>query len=291
MKPFEIFSAVPQRAEATPDAILDSPAFLAPCRIGDDMLSLRRPDVQPDESGMLALSIAFGDEPHELLLAPSPRFPELGKIWDARADVPEPVLLALAEKECGAFFQMLENVVRRQMKLNGIASASGEQKVFLGLSDGSLSFALTRSVAVVSALGVLRNLDLGHESIRSRTLPCEYEYAAFAADDAELAALASGDAVLLPEIGSIAPRIVVDGRFVADANGVSHKIDDALAHVFAAAPGEITLGELFDAQENPAAVASPAQGSPLKIVKGGRPVASGRLDSLSGQPAFIMETS
>ena len=73
MKSLEIISSLPQWAKASPSAILDSPAFMMPCRIGDEMSELRHAQVEPAESESLALSVEFGGEPHELLIARSPR--------------------------------------------------------------------------------------------------------------------------------------------------------------------------------------------------------------------------
>ena len=122
MKPFEILSALPRAATATPAQILDSPAFAMPCRYGEESAVLRPAAVRPTDT--LSLSLLFGDEPHVLSLARSPRFPELDALWDTLADVPEPILLALAEKECGPLFQLLENAVRHQLRLAGMASPS-----------------------------------------------------------------------------------------------------------------------------------------------------------------------
>ena len=307
MKSLEIISSLPQWAKASPSAILDSPAFMMPCRIGDETSELRHAQVEPAESESLALSVEFGGEPHELLIARSPRFPELDKIWDSRSELPEPILVALVEKECGPLFQMLENAVRKQMRLNGCLEVSKfgslekdqpsnpptlQPSSFLALqtsTDPAIVFSLTRSRTVVSVLGTLRNLDLSHESIRSQTLPAECEYAAFAAAEADLATLAPGDAVLVQEVGTVPPKLVVDGRFVVDTNGVTPVEKDALVHVRAAEGRAVSLGEAFDAVENPLALPSAEQGAQLKLVKDGRVVAFGRLDKLADQLAFIVE--
>ena len=129
MKALEIltmFAADPSVASlpGTPDAILDSPAFAMPCRLGEETAMLRPAQVAPSEADTLALEIAFGDEPHTLHLARSPRFAQLDKLWDSRADVPEPILLALVERECGPLFQLLENAVRKQLRLTGLRNVS-----------------------------------------------------------------------------------------------------------------------------------------------------------------------
>lgn len=317
MKPLDILSGLPHWAKASPDAIIDSPAFAMPCRLGDEPVLLRPASIEPAASGMLALSVKFGDEPHTLRIARSQRFPDLDKLWDVRGDVPEPILLALVEKECGPIFQLLENAVRKQLRLTGMddsAQAAPVQNVpppdseetggFLSFGLGDICFSITRSPTVVSALGVMRNLDLDHESIRLQTLPAEIEYAAFQLPEADLASLAPGDAVLLPEIGSVAPRLIVDGRLALDANGVVAHQEDALVRVRAAKGREISLGELFDSAEgsrgdaearnglDSGAFASLRDGEPvqMRLVRSGKTLATGRLDRIGDSPAFIVET-
>lgn len=291
MKPLEIISALPKWADAAAGVILDSSAFAMPCRVGDETTVLRHAKTLPAESEMLALSVSFGDEPHTLCISRSTRLPELGKLWDNRSDVPEPILLAIVERECGSLLQMLENAVRRQLRLTGLGAVSDAPKLFLELADGSLVFAVTRSVSVVSAFGALRNLDIANDEIRSQMLHSECEYAAFAANDADFASLAPGDAVLLPEIGTVAPRLVVDGRFVLDTNGVALYAEDSLAHVHAAVPRDISLGEVLDAIDAPLSLPVAGLGAPLNLVKGGRVFASGRLDRIADQLAFVVEST
>jgi hypothetical protein len=142
---------------------------------------------------------------------------------------------------------------------------------------------------VVSAFGALRNLDLSHESVRSQALPSEVEYAAFAMPDEDVASLAVGDAVLVPEIGSVEPKLVVDRRFVADAGGVSQYAEDSFVHIRAAESGSITLGELFDATTSPIGRPAAENGAQLRLFLNGTSVARGRLDRIADQVAFIVE--
>ncbi len=287
MKPLEILLAIPKWAKATPDQVLDFPAFAMPCRLGEEQVSLRLGAVQPGDT--LDLAVLFGDEPHSLRLARSPHFPELDKIWDNRADVPEPILLALVEKECGALLQLLENAVRRQLRLVGLAAASDHdaQVVFAQVND--IVFSLTRSPIVTAAFGSVRHLDLASSYLRAETFSSETEYAAFALAASDLASLSVGDALLVPEIGSVPPRLVVDGRFAVDESGVAPFADDGRCRVVAAEMRTVSLGELFDAAENPRRVEGEAPGQ-LRLVQGGRTVAYGRLDRLGEQPAFIVES-
>lgn len=300
MKPLDILSAIPLWKSAAPGAIFDSPAFALQSRIGEEQVILRPASIEPAESDMLALSVAFGDDPHSLLVARSPRFPELDQIWESRSDLPEPILLALVEKECGPLFQMLENAVRKQLRLVGLgvaASGDGEpgRKAFEiagadGDESGSLTISLTRSQSVVSALGNLRNLDLAHESIRSQQFPAVVEYAAFAAPEADLASLEVGDSVLIPELGAVKPKLIVDGRFVVADGGVALYVEDALVRVISAEPVSVSLGEVFDAVESGTPPPAAEQGMQLCLMRGGRIVASGRLGRLADQTAFEVES-
>ena len=104
-----------------------------------------------------------------------------------------------------------------------------------------------------------------------------------------MASLAVGDALLLPEIGSLPARLVVDGRFVADRNGVSPFANDGRCRVVAVEPRTVTLGELFDAAENPRRVEGEAPGQ-LRLMQSGKKIAHGRLERLGEQPAFVVES-
>ena len=288
MKPFEILSSLPQWSRLSQGAIVDSPAFAMPCRLGEESVTLVLGVTHPADT--IGLSILVEDEPHVLSLARSPRFTELDAIWDSRADVPEPILLALVEKDAGQVLQLVENTVRRQIKLVGIVTSDDADQHVLSAQVADVVFTITRSSTVMAALGNLRNLDLAHESIRSVMLPVVTEYASFSLASGEAAGLAVGDAVLLPEIGTVPARIVVDGRFVVDGNGVSRYDAGEIVHVVDAAPRDFTLGELFDAAEKPHAVNVKPSGA-LKIVGRDNMLAVGRLDRLADQFAFIVEST
>ena len=305
MKPLEILLSLPQWKKATAAALVDSPAFALPCRLGDEPVQLRPAPIEPAVSELLGLSVSFGDEPHTLGLARSPRFPELDKLWDNRAGVPEPILLALVEKECGPLFQLLENAVRKQLRLVGLDDSArsdvAESRPFLNLCISAPSreatdappicFTLARTPTVVAALGVLRNLDLTHEAIRSEQLSAEVEYAAFTLPEGDLASLAPGDAVVVSEIGSLPPRWIVDGRFALDGGGVSPSADDALVRVRAAESATLPLGAVLDAAEGKVPdVPALSDGSQLRLVRGGRTFATGCLGRVGDQPAFIVES-
>lgn len=286
MKPLEILSMLPDWAGATPAMLLDSPAWAMPCRLGDATATLRHAEVRPCDT--LDIAVLLDGERHVLSIADSPRFADLHALWASRTDVPEPIVLALVERECGALLQLVENAVRRQLKIDGLVSDGLDgQTIFAQVED--IVFGLSRSAMVEEALGSLRFIDTSHEAIRGETLPFETELASFALSAADLASLDAGDALLLPEVGSVPPRRVVDGRFVVDGNGVAPFKDAGLLRVVDAEPGAMTLGELFDRATTPAAEpqANPAQ---LRLVASGKTIATGRIENLSGHPAFIVES-
>ena len=287
MKPFEILSLLPQWSGLGPAAVVDSPAFAMPCRLGDESVTLVLDAMHPAD--MIRLSILLEDEPHILSIARSPRFKELDAVWDNLADVPESIILALVEKDAGSILQLVENAVRRQLKLVGLAASDSSDKKVVFARVADVDFSLTRSATVTAAIGNLRNINLSHDSVRSVVLPAVVEYAAFALAPSEAAGLEVGDAVLLPELGTASARLVADGRFVLDESGVSRYDAGELVHVVDATSKDVSLGELFDAAETPHAVEAKPSGE-LRLVVRGKSLAVGRIENLADQPAFIIET-
>ena len=121
MKPLEILSALPQWAKASADDLLASPAWAMPCRLGEQNCMMRLDGTCPSET--LDLLVRFGNEEHVLGLRDCESLQELHAVWPTRAEVPEPILLALVEKDCGTLFQLLENAVRQQLGVIGLASS------------------------------------------------------------------------------------------------------------------------------------------------------------------------
>lgn len=292
MKPLEILSSIPQWANASPEDLLASPAWLMACRMGNDVCAMKLASIRPLDT--IDLSVSFEDESHVLRIANSPRLKELGAIWSSLADVPEPIILALVEKECAPLFQLLENAVRKQFKVAGLVKSDDAivvtDEICADIYENgqvTLSFALSRSPAVVSALGNMRNIDVSHASVREITLPSEVQYASFALQSGETGSMAEGDAILMPEIGSVSPSIVVDGRFIVSEGGVQHWNDDGLLRVLAAETSSISLGELFDGAPHLPGV--PAEAAQLRLVKSGKVVSTGRFGYVGKHPAFICE--
>lgn len=233
------------------------------------------------ERDVIGLAIAFDDEPHFLALAVSDAYPELSKVWALKTKLPKEVLLALVEKECGELLQTLENAARRQLSVVGLvpheevgAKNAAAQAFALRNADGKTvcDFALSLSKTLLGELGRVENLDVSHESIRSLTRPARVEYAAFSLADEELAGLAPGDHLLLPEIATDAPKWVTEPP-----------VDD-LVHVLGAKAGELAFKDFADDT-----LPEPPEASSLILLQKGRAVAEGRLARLGEQFAFAVE--
>ena len=299
MKPLEILTSLPQWSKASADDLLASPAWAMPCRLGEQNCMMRLDATLPSET--LDLLVRFGEEEHVLGLRDSESLQELHAVWPTRADMPEPILLALVEKECGMLFQLLENSIRRQLSIVGLASHSLAPDVPALLAqvysaDGTpvVSFSLSSSPALVAALGQLRFLDAKHPAVRDGALSAEVEFATFALPAADLAALAPGDALLLPEIGTVPPRRIVDGRFLVGENGVVDWKDDGALRIIAAEPAVLTVGELLDLATGDAAAPAPQPlpaNMPLRLVRFGKPLATGRLCAIGAQQAFVVDAA
>ncbi len=283
MKPHEILSLLDAWRRKTPEELLSSPAWAMPCRLGDQQLTMHAGALRPADP--LFLKVRFGETPHTLALGPSEAFPELSRLWGARGDLPEPILLALIERECAPFFQLLENAMRRQMAIESLGGEPDEN-AFCG-EVGGITFTLTRTPQLVQTFGRLTFLDPANEELRNTPCSAEFEYTAFAFPQKELDALEIGDAVVLPELETTEPGTIVEGAIQVESNGTAAPIlQDALVHVRSAAPAQIRLGELFDG-----VIKIPRAGeSPLKLVCTGRTIATGRLGRLAEQPAFFAET-
>lgn len=292
MKASEILGAIPRWANAASDALVASPAWAMPCRLGDVACTMRLDAVHPAD--MLDIAIVLEDEPHVLSLADTPRFPELHRLWAVRAEVPEQILLALVEKEAGPLLQLIENAAHRQLRISGLSAApdSTSDRLFARISSGEgdiLSFAITSSPALVSSLGRLIFIDTSHQSVRDETVPAVLSLASFTLSAAELASLSVGDALLIPEAESNPPSIIAAERLFVDSKGVTPFADDGRLRVESADPLTVTLGYLFDQASSPS---EPERSSTpqLRLVTARRTLASGRFERVADQCAFVVES-
>ena len=293
MKQSEILALLPECAKASAEAILASPAWAMPCRMGEATCTMRLDAERPADT--LDLAIRLEGEDHILSLADSEAFPELHSVWPVRSEMPEPILLALVEKDCGPLLQLIENAAHRQLSVQGLSKEpAGEDALAARIESAGRTlavFKLTTSASLVSALGVLRFIDPSHPAVRDTSLSAEVEYASFALSAGDVAALAVGDSLLLPEVGSISPRVIVDGRFAMSEAGVAAWVDDGMLRVVKSEPVAVLVGELMDASDGGrAAEPPPAPEAALKLTRLGKTVATGRFGKLASQNAFIVDT-
>ncbi len=260
MDALQLLREWPCWARAGAQAVLDSPAWRRPVKWNDGAASLTRLDGGVGDS--LDLDVSFDGEAHVLGIGDSPAFPDLHLLWASRGALPREVLLALVEKECGALFQLLEDVFRRQFSVLGLAEPReerGDATAFHLEGRGvTLDFELDLPPVFVGELGRLDDLDPLHESIRAMTREAEADYGTVPLDAAAVDALAVGDFVLLPE---------GDGAtWEADAAA------DGECHLRGAESAAFTFAQFADGALPP--VPPP---SSLKLVVGGKVAATGVL--------------
>ncbi len=261
----------------TADELIASPAWSMMVRYGDAEMRLRLSKTAPRD--VIGLRIAFDGEEHFLGLGNRETFPDLHALWHEKRRLPDALVLALVEKECGNLLQLLENAVRRQLSVVGLANpderaeAQGFEVVDAGGTIVAF-FSLTLSHMVKTSFGDVANIDTAHPAIRALEMPSQIQYAAFRLNEAEAAGLASGDHLLLPEAVGLA-----EAKWLPQ--GAPH---DGCLHVLADAPAVLTFGELADG-------ALPAIPAPtrLMLVRDGRTLAVGRFTQLARQPAFAIE--
>lgn len=295
MKPYDVLAHLPTWETASPAMIFDSPAWVFQTMLQGEAYALRKASLLPTD--LLCLRLSCEDEAVVLGLADSPAFPELHALWAARTTVPEPILLALIERECGVIFQTLENSLRRQLAIQALepnSEALGRAFTPFELTKSGegvwqCTFTLALTPTLVEELGQIKHLDLAHESLREQMLPVQMELASFALEPAEEASMAAGDCLLLPEVDAAgnAPgrQWIVDQRFVAVKGLVELSAEDDLFHVLARAPLAVSFGDLCAG----ALPELPEQSEELVLVRHGKPKAYGRRVTLGDQQAFALE--
>ncbi len=277
VKPIELLSALDAFAGLAPRAILSHPAWGVSIPWEGAAAMLRADVVAPADT--LNLSVRFGDDSCVLGLAPSAFFPEISKLLPVRGDVPQPILLAVVEKEAGPFLQLLENVIRRELSVQGLAEtpAVDVQAFRVVAADGTdaVTFSLTLSDTLLKELGDLRRLDCTHPSIAETKVSMEVEYAVFDLTSDEEAGLSPGDYLLLPEMSAEKP-----GRVCMPGSGSPDRL-----RVVAAERVDIPFATALQDDLRCAPIGT----DDLLLMKGGRRMASGRLSRLGEQPAFAVE--
>ena len=275
MNAFELLQKWPSWEKAGAEAIFDSPAWAMPVRWGDMPCVMRRADVRFRD--VLGIAVCFDDDENTIWLGDREAFPDLHVLWDVKNNLPDALKLALIEKECGPLFQIVENAVRRQLKVVGVSSAEDRESSTgfeIVAQDGRImaSFNFKVNTDIIRSFGMLKFIDLNHEAILSMTREARAYFASFHLTEEELAGLAPGDYLMLPEIGKVPPKWQVEMP------------KDDRVYVCAPDTQELTFaqfaGDQFPAIPTPTALA---------LFQGGKLIANGRLTTLANTPACVIE--
>lgn len=265
----ELLKTWPSWAKANAETILSSPAWRLPVKFaGTDAVMTRLPGSDPFEGGEIALDVAFESERHVLSVADSELIGDLHLLWSRREAMDPNLLLALAERSCGALFQLLEDVFRREFSVIGVHGFAAPSDRRMTFAVAGLKFAMDISPSQTVALGRLECLDPGHESIRALTRPARYRYAAVDGVAPEaLGALAEGDAIVMTGF---------------EANDwLTELPDDGRLHVCAREGAEIAFAAFADGE-----LPRPADDDRLALVSGGRIVADGEFSRIGDVKCF-----
>lgn len=253
----------PTWSHANAETVLASPAWRMPVVYDGEETALCLADAPMDDE--ILLGVKFDDEAHILGIRDAAAFPDLHLLWKRRAELDANLLLALVEKECGALFQMLENAVRREFSVTGVVDAApaGGRRTF---RVNDVSFSLDLSSALTLSLGQIGFLDATHESIRSMTRSAWADYGACEVSEAEIAALAVEDRVVLPE--------------GTPSWSVEAPADGAL-HVRGREAAQLSFAQFADDDLPP--VPPPTA---LELVRRDRTLAEGEISRIGGLPCF-----
>lgn len=268
MDAFELLKGWPGWANANAERVLASPAWRM--NVEYDGRSAEVTGASEGADDPLWLEVAFDDVRHLLGVTDSESMPELHRVWGRRDGLPPEILLALAERECGVLFQMLENATDRTLSLKGVAdaAAAGARKLrtfAVRTRDANAPvcvFALEMSPTVSMSLGRIRNLDTGHPSIRELTIDAVAEYVGFELGESEIERLAVGDFLLCGEMPT------AGWRYGSRPRPGLRAVD--------ARPGLLTFGQIADGDLPPA----PDSGN-LRLLRDGVPVAEGVFDRVA----------
>lgn len=251
----ELLRSWPDWQRAGTETVLASPAWRMPVRMNGAAAAMTVTEAAGD---LLVLEVTLDGETHRLALADSPAYPDLHLLWARRGDLPEALLLALAEKECGGVFALVESVTRRMLSVKGLAGSESDEGLrFFSVSGAAagLVFGLDVTPDLAATLGRLDYIDPAHPDVRASTRPVRAVVGRLELAEEDLGALAPGSFLLLPD------------EFGSDAKWVPADELEASGDVVLAAPGDADLTFAAFADE---AYPPIPEGSAFEIVRGRR---------------------
>ena len=271
----EMLLSWPELAKLTADEICAHPAWRIVCEWHDEPCVMRRAAMKPRD--IAALALRLGGKNCFFGLSNKEAFPDLHELWDVKRNLPDNLLLALVEKECGELFQILENAAKAEVELVSLDSPGKriECEAFEVVArDGSVCarFVLEMAPDVLMEFGRLRHLDPDHASIRSLEKPMQAMYAEFCLPEEDAAEIAAGDYILLPELD------------VSKGVWIDRIEDDKFVRIVAPKAFAIKFSELADG-----AMPEVPSSSSVEMMVGAKVFARGRMDVLGIVPAFVVE--
>lgn len=202
MDAYELLLSWPEISTADSETLLNHPAWRMDAAYGDEevRLAMAKP-VEGEMVDELLLAVNLDSVPHVLGIRDSAAFPDLHLLWRRKGELPEALVVALVEKDAGALLQLVENIVRKELRIVGLVtdarkSSAGRRSFAFRSFAGEVGFSLDIPQDALSWLGVLDNLDVGHDSIRGLTRPVRAEYAVIGLDEDSVATLVAGDYLL-----------------------------------------------------------------------------------------------
>jgi len=275
MNAFELLQKWPSWEKASAETIFASPAWAMPVRWGNIPCIMRRAEVNFRD--VLGISIRLDDEDNFIGIGGNASFKDLHTLWEVKSNLPDALKLALVERECWPLFQIIENAARRQLNVLDVAKTEarkGSTGFEIVSEEGKpmATFDLKVTPEIVRAFGMLKCLDLNHSVIRSMTRSGRAVYASFRLTDEEKAGLAPGDFLMMPEIGTIAPKWQFD------------QPKETLQQICAPEETEISFAQFAD--DALPEVPLPTE---LVLMENGTAIARGRLSKLAESPAFAIE--
>lgn len=267
----ELLKTWPGWASANAERVFESPAWRLETHFADEPARLTR--LAALEGPLVTLEVAVDGTDQVLAFAPSPVFPDLWLLRDRLSGLPSEVLLALVEKECGPFFQFIEDFLKKSFAVRGVSTvpSEGQTAFVLATSAGEISFSIGLTSELVQRLGVLANLDSSHESVRSLTREARIRHATLELSDEELAALGVGDFLLL-ESG-------LSSEWTIDVP------DDATVQVLSPEAGQLTFAQLADGDLPPV-----PETAAYSLVRRGTAFATAELSKVGLAPALKILT-